>query len=1020
MKRTLLATAVLCLLTHVAWAADWPQYRADAARSGYTSERLAADLSPRWIYKSRHNPRPAWLGDDTRMPFDYAYHTVVADGLLFFGSSADCKVYALDAATGEERWAFFTDAPVRFAPAVWKDRLFVVSDDGCLYCLSAKRGALLWKKRGGPDDSMLLGNDRMVSRWPARGGPAIVDGVVYFGAGIWPSEGIYLYAIDAASGKTLWVNDSSGAIEMDQPHETARAKSGVSAQGYLIASGDRMLVPTGRAVPAAFDRTRGDFLYFHLQANRAGSSSSVTAIDRHFVSDGVVFDAETGEREASLRCSALAATPGKVFYAVGQEISCANRKRLIIEKDTVDRKGKPVKKKVLNNPLWSMSTTHPGIISLIVASDSIVFGTLEKKVVVADATSRKVLWSTEVDGCPWGLAVAAGRLYVSTDQGTIYCFDDGGKRSPNTIEPKRAGSPYTSDGEYAKAAEEIIKAGGMTGGYCLDLGCGDGELAYELARRTNLQIYAVESDPDKVLVARKKLDDAGLYGVRVTVHQRELENPAYPPYFANLIVSGRSVEQGRDGVPVDQAYLMQRPYGGVAVFGKTDAMRTSVRGKLQGAGTWTHQYCDPANTCCSTDTLVKAPLSMLWFRDSDFLMPSRHGRGPAPLFADGRLFVEGMHGLRAVDAYNGRTLWEFPIEDILTPYDQEHLVGTASTNSNFCMEGGTIYLRTGGRCLCIDAATGRQVAEFPTPLPAGQPGTWGYIACENGTLFGTVANTEHVVYWTFGKSDMTKLFGESSAFFALDAETGKLKWSYTARNSIRHNAIAVGDGRVFLIDRPLDVADTFEYQQAKRRRKPLPETATSSAKDAKPLLVCLDANSGKLLWKTDDDVYGTVLALSLKHDILLMTQQHTRFKLPSERGGRMTAFRASDGTRVWETQTVRQEKSSRPIINDDVIYNEPGAWSLLTGEKLDFNLERSYGCGILSGSPNLLVYRSATIGYRDLEHGTETENYGGIRPACWINALPVGGLVLLPDATSRCTCSYLIKASIALQPKGEL
>ena len=1019
MRKALLLAAVLCLLAHAA-AADWPQYRADASRSGYTSDRLAADLSPRWVYKARHNPRPAWLGDDTRMPFDYAYHAVVADGTLFFGSSTDCKVYALDAATGEERWTFFTDGPVRFAPAVWKDRVFAVSDDGYLYCLSAKEGALLWKKRGGPDESMLLGNDRMISRWPARGGPAIVDGVLYFGAGIWPSEGIYLYAVDAATGKTLWLNDSSGSIEMDQPHNTARAKSGASAQGYLIVSGDRLFVPTGRAIPAAFDSKTGEFLYFHLQANRAASSSSVTALGQRFVSDGVLFDGETGKREARLGCSALAATPRHVLYAVDGEISSADCRNMIVEKDTVDRKGKPVKKKVLNRPEWTMATPHRGIISLIVAGDSAVFGTTDKKVVVADASSREIVWSADVDGCPFGLAVAAGRLYVSTDQGTVYCFDDSGKRTPTVIEPKRAGSTYPSDGEYAEAAEEIIRAGGVTGGYCLDLGCGDGALAYELAKRTNLQIYAVESDLDRVRVARKKLDEAGMYGVRVTVHQRDLENSAYPPYFANLIVSSRSVQTGAAGVPAAEAYRMQRPYGGVAVVGKPGAMKANVRGKLDGAGTWTHQYCDPANTCCSTDTLVKAPLGMLWFRDSDFLMPSRHGRGPAPLFADGRLFVEGMHALRAVDAYNGRTLWEFPLENILTPYDQEHLVGTANTNSNFCMAGDSIYLRTGARCLRIDAATGRQMAEFPTPLPAGQPGTWGYIACENGTIFGTVANTEHVVYWTFGKSDMTKLFGESSAFFALDAETGKLKWSYTAGNSIRHNNIAIGDGRVFLIDRPLDVVDTFAYQEAKRRRKPLPEKATNAIKDEKAELVCLDANTGQLLWKTDDDVYGTLLALSVKHDILLMTQQHTRFKLPSERGGRVTAFRASDGTLLWNAKTDRREKSSRPIINDGIIYNEPGAWNLLTGERMDFNFERSYGCGILSGSPNLLVYRSATLGYRDLAHGTETENYGGIRPACWINALPVGGLVLLPDATSRCTCSYLIKASIALQPQGEL
>jgi hypothetical protein len=89
---------------------------------------------------------------------------------------------------------------------------------------------------------------------------------------------------------------------------------------------------------------------------------------------------------------------------------------------------------------------------------------------------------------------------------------------------------------------------------------------------------------------------------------------------------------------------------------------------------------------------------------------------------------------------------------------------------------------------------------------------------------------------------------------------------------------------------------------------------------------------------------------------------------------------------------------------------------LLTGQKKDFHFERSYGCGILAGSPHLLVFRSATLGYRDLRSESETENYGGIRPGCWINAIPAGGLLLLPEASNRCVCSYLIKATIALEP----
>ena len=55
------------------------------------------------------------------------------------------SVTALDSETGEERWTFFADGPVRFAPLAWEGKVYFVSDDGCLYCLSADEGRLLWK-----------------------------------------------------------------------------------------------------------------------------------------------------------------------------------------------------------------------------------------------------------------------------------------------------------------------------------------------------------------------------------------------------------------------------------------------------------------------------------------------------------------------------------------------------------------------------------------------------------------------------------------------------------------------------------------------------------------------------------------------------------------------------------------------------------------------------------------------------------------------------------------------------------
>ena len=160
------------------------------------------------------------------------------------------------------------------------------------------------------------------------------------------------------------------------------------------------------------------------------------------------------------------------------------------------------------------------------------------------------------------------------------------------------------------------------------------------------------------------------------------------------------------------------------------------------------------------------------------------------------------------------------------------------------------------------------------------------------------------------------------------------------------------------------------------------------------------------------DIPGRHLAFSDKYDMLLMSYQSTRFKLPSEVGGRLAVFRATDGYRVWENKV---NYVTRTLINDRTIYAQGGAWDLLTGQARLFNFQRSYGCGQLAGSKNLLLYRSATLGYFDLLTAAGNQNFGGMRPGCWINALPVGGLVLVPDASAGCSCSYQNRSWVALE-----
>jgi len=899
----------------------------------------------------------------------------------------------------------------------------------------------LWKKRGGPDTDMILGNDRLISRWPARGGPVIKDGIVYFGAGIWTSEGIFLYAIDALTGKVLWVNDTSGGLILEQPHGGNLAMSGVSIQGYLSVAGDSLVVPTGRATPALHDRKTGNFRYFHLMkmgggwGARKGAGPFVTFINENlYIAEDDVFQASDGcFMVRGLPVSSSAVLPGLIVFSQGNEIKAIKKSSLLHNKK--DKKGKIVRS--LGDIDWTIRCSDPvgaSIIRatapneasdwpkatetvnppLIVAGDTIVAGTLNNKIITADMNFKTVVSAIELDGLAMGLAVADKALYVCTDKGTIYCFvedkSDGRKLPGNQKELKASQNPkpYKEMKLYDKVARQIIESTGINEGYCVDLGCGNGDLAYALAKESKLHIIAISKDSNQVALARNKLSAAGLYGPRVTVIQRDPSNTGLLSHFANLVVSGQSVIVGEKTVPAKEMNRLLRPYGGVALVGKPGKMQRIIYGPLTAAGEWTHQYADAANTLCSSDDLVKGPLKMFWFKDFGFQMPSRHGRGPAPLFKNGIMIVEGVHGLIGIDAYNGNKLWEYPIKNILKPYDQEHLLGTAGTGGNMCLADNSVFVRHGNHCLRINMKTGKLIRKYTMPCKTG---VWGFVACEGGVLYGTSSDQTYIVRQLFRNiSDMKDLLTQSRSLFALDIKTGKTKWNYEAGASIRHNAIAIGNDKIYLIDKPKEIVDLPSFQQEKAR--------LANEKTKPERLICLNADNGKVLWEQNTDIYGTSLSLSTKHNVLLMSYQYAQrtFQLPSEKGDRLTGFRATDGKRLWDTKS---KYVSRPIINDDTIYMQPYSYDLFTGkQKTDFRIigRQPGGCGPMSGSTHMLLYRSGTLGYTDLTKNIGTQNYGPMRPGCWINAIVGGGLVLMPDATDRCTCSYLIKTSIALVP----
>jgi outer membrane protein assembly factor BamB len=453
-------------------AADWPTYRADAARSGVSPERLALPLAPLWTFKSPHAPQPAWSGEakadlynkvydlSHRQAFDRCFDVVAADGRVWFGSSADDQVRCLDATSGEQRWSFFAEGPVRLAPAWDQGRLYAGSDDGLVYCLTANEGELIWKTRLGPRDYRIPGNRRVISAWPVRTSVVVRDGVAYACGGMFPSEGVYVCALEAKTGVIKWQT-----VQRDLP-----------AQGYLLASADRLYVPAGRDNPVVFERATGKRL--RVVEGAGGTYALLTG-------DGLVFGpgksgqlglvpGETSDQLATFQGNHMIVTPGVSYLHSETELSALNRARYIElarqksalatrradlnkrlkqaekNRDETDRaklKDEFVKlgeemdrlaREMGECVLWKRPCAQP--YCLILAGETLLAGG-RSEVAALSGTDGKPVWQGAVTGRAFGLAVAAGRLFVSTDSGTIHCFGAPAQRSQGRVAPPASSVP---------------------------------------------------------------------------------------------------------------------------------------------------------------------------------------------------------------------------------------------------------------------------------------------------------------------------------------------------------------------------------------------------------------------------------------------------------------------------------------------------------------------------------------------------------------------------------------------------
>ncbi len=170
-------------------AKDWPTYRGNNERSGFTDQELLKDLGAAWT---------ADLGGRLSA-------MTIAGGKAFVSQIDAHTLYALDASTGKPLWHFIAGARVDSPPTIWKGRVFFGGEDGWVYCLRASDGALLWRFLGAPSEQRHAAWEQVESVWPVHGSVLVENGTVNCVAGrsVFLDGGLRFLRLDAATGKKL-------------------------------------------------------------------------------------------------------------------------------------------------------------------------------------------------------------------------------------------------------------------------------------------------------------------------------------------------------------------------------------------------------------------------------------------------------------------------------------------------------------------------------------------------------------------------------------------------------------------------------------------------------------------------------------------------------------------------------------------------------------------------------------------------------------------------------------------------
>ncbi|MFB3892822.1 MAG: PQQ-binding-like beta-propeller repeat protein [Phycisphaerae bacterium] len=364
----------------------WPTYRADAERTASSKCQLPAKLKELWRAPAA-KPAEGPLAEAWRMRLGSCLSAPTVAGNMAFVAAVDAgQVIAIDAA-GKPAWKVSLGGRIDTPPTFHKGLCLVGSHDGYVYALRAKDGELVWRLRVAPQDRRMVAYAQVESVWPAVGTVLVHDGVAYANAGRTTDSdgGIAVVAFDPATGAPAWA----------KPIATGQRMNDLLAirDGQIAWYNNRMDPKTGNPQPAATfpkDPSQGGMLdgtWTAFKFRRPGKGFTAGKVTANILAwnDKLIVGPDTAvTRQGDQNAWTTPFPKGQQVEAIALAANAA-----VFAGRTADAAGKPV-----------------GFLAVLSATDG------------------KPMAEIKLSAPPTfdGLAVAAGRVYVSLQDGNLICF----------------------------------------------------------------------------------------------------------------------------------------------------------------------------------------------------------------------------------------------------------------------------------------------------------------------------------------------------------------------------------------------------------------------------------------------------------------------------------------------------------------------------------------------------------------------------------------------------------------------